>query len=117
MPQNFHFHFLLLKVTSSVCCFIPAVWKGSGPSGPAVYIPRMAPVPRRPETQQVERKHRAGRKGGVFIACHARLLSFLCLLALVGALNETEAAFCCLSKGRQEPQKGPEGSKGIFLQR
>ena len=48
MPQNFHFHFLLLKVTSSVC-FIPAVWKGSGPSGPAVYRGHVGLAP---ETEQ-----------------------------------------------------------------
>ena len=71
----------------------------------------------RPNRDTVERKPRVGRKGGVFIACHIPLLSPLCLFALVGALNETEAAICYLPKGRQEPQKGPEGSKGIFLQR
>ena len=58
----------------------------------------------------MERKPSVGRKGGVSITHHVPLG----LLALVGALNETEAAICYLSKGRQEPQTGPEGSKGNF---
>lgn len=83
-----------------------------------VHVPHMAPVPRRPNRDVAGRKKaQCWQKGRCFH--HLSRPSSVSSLSpcTVGALNETEAAICCLSKGRQEPQRGPEGSKGIFLQR